>query len=101
MEGDSGFGHYMRSIGRKSPAGAGSLLLSLSAPGESRWKYSVVEPSGLVLRLSRLLTVNLFSALGTNHQPWSIWYMVMDQKPLTGGVCPAAKVSVYLCAPFS
>src|SRR5690349_22108242 len=45
-------------------------LLSLSAPGDSAWKYSVVDPSGLVLRLLRGLTVNLFSGLGTNHQPW-------------------------------
>src|SRR3954449_12435628 len=101
IDGEVAFGQYMRSIGMKSPRGAGSQLLSLSAPGDSAWKYSVVDPSGLVLRLLRGLTVNLFSGLGTNHQPWSISYIVMDQKPSTGGVRPAAKVSVYLFAPFS
>ena len=30
-------------------------------------------------------TVNLFNGLGTNHQPLSIMYIVIDQKPLTGG----------------
>jgi hypothetical protein len=30
-----------------------------------------------------------------NHQPWSISYIVIDQKPLTGGVAPLAKVKLY------
>ena len=54
-------GQYMRSIGRNGPFGAGSQLASLSAPGDSFWKWSVIDPSALVLRLLRGLTVNLFS----------------------------------------
>src|SRR5262245_60377913 len=91
----------MRSIGMKSPLGAGSQLASLSLPGDSFWKYSVSDPSGLYWRLLRGLTVNLLSGFGTNHQPLSIWYMVMDQKALTGGVWPLGKVRVYLLAPVS
>src|SRR5262245_32074799 len=91
----------MRIIGMNSPFGAGSQLDSLSLPGDSVWKYSVVDPSGFVFRLLRGLTVNLLSLFGTNHQPWSIWYIVIDQKPLTGGVWPLAKVSVYLLVPVS
>jgi hypothetical protein len=34
----------------------------------------------------RVLTVNLFSSFGTDHQPLSISYTVSDQKPSTGGV---------------
>src|SRR5262245_62706254 len=88
-------------MGRKSPFGAGSQLASLSAPGDSLWKYSVNEPSSLNLGLLRMLTVNLFIGLGTNHQPSSIWYMVIDQKPSTGGVWPFATLSVYLFAPLT
>ena len=85
----------------KSPFGAGSQFASRSLPGDSFWKYSVSEPSGLYFGLLRRLTVNLFSGLGTNHQPLSISYIVIDQKALTGGVSPFAKVSVYLFAPES
>src|SRR5262245_15545536 len=91
----------MRIIGMNSPFGAGSQLASSSFPGEVFWKYSVSDPSALYLRLLRGLTVNLLSELGTNHQPWSIRYMVIDQKASTGGVSPLAKVSVYLLAPVS
>ena len=59
------------------------------------------EPSAFGFGLSRGLTVNLLSALGTNHQPPSIMYMVIDQKPLTGGVASWANVNVYLLAPVS
>src|SRR4029077_8865693 len=96
IEGEVGFGQYMRNIGMNSPVGAGSQLFSLSLPGDSFWKYSVSEPSALYLGLSRGLTVKRLSGLGTNHQPPSTMYMVIDQKPLTGGVSPLAKVKVYL-----
>src|SRR5574337_1238222 len=101
IDGALSFGQYMRSIGMNSPSGAGSQFDSLSLPGESFWKYSVVEPSALVFRWLRGLTVNLFSLFGTNHQPWSIMYIVIDQNALTGGALPLAQVSVYLCAPVS
>src|SRR5262245_9137831 len=91
----------MRIIGMNSPLGAGSQLASLSLPGDSFWKYSVSDPSGLYLRLLRGLTVNLLSGFGTNHQPSSISYIVIDQNALTGGTWPLAKVSVYLFAPVS
>ncbi len=65
------------------------------------WKCSVTEPSALRTKSFRGLTVNLFSLFGTNHQPLSISYMVMDQKPLAGGSCPLANVSVYWCSPES
>lgn len=64
-------------------------------------EIGVNDPSALKAGLLRMLTVNLFSALGTNHQPWSISYIVIDQNPLTGGVWPLAKVRVYLLAPES
>src|SRR5262245_38019741 len=83
------------------PFGAGSQFATLSFAGDSFWKYSVREPSALYVGLSRGLTVKRLSGLGTNHQPWSISYMVIDQKPLTGGVWPLGKVSVYLFAPVS
>jgi len=38
--------------------------------------------------------------LGTNHQPWSVMDMVIDQKPLTGAVSPLARVIVYRLAPL-
>ena len=38
IEGDVSLGQYIRSIGRKSPFGAGSQLASLSLPGDSFWK---------------------------------------------------------------
>src|SRR5262245_2836376 len=101
IDGALSLGQYMRSIGMNSPFGAGSQLASLSAPGDSVWKYSVIEPSGFAFRSLRGLTVNLLSGFGTNHQPWSIMYIVIDQKPLTGGVCPLANVRVYLLAPVS
>ncbi len=101
IEGSLSFGQYMRSIRRKSPFGAGSQFASMSLPGDSFWKYSVSEPSALYFGLLRRLTVNLFSGLGTNHHPWSISYIVIDQNPSTGGVSPFAKVSVYLFAPKS
>src|SRR5262245_53638253 len=91
----------MRIIGMNSPLGAGSQLASLSLPGESFWKKRVSDPSGLYLRWLRGLTVNLFSGFGTNHQPWSISYIVIDQNALTGGTWPLAKVNVYLLAPVS
>lgn len=81
IDGAFSLGQYMRIMGMNSPSGAGSQFDSLFLPGESFWKYSVIEPSGLAFRLSRGLTVNLFSLFGTNHQPWSIRYMVIDQKP--------------------
>ena len=96
IEGDVSFGQYMRIIGRKSPFGAGSQLL----PCPCRATRSG-STSSLNLGLLRMLTVNLFSGLGTNHQPSSIMYMVIDQKPSTGGVWPFANVSVYLLAPVS
>jgi hypothetical protein len=64
IEGAVSFGQYIRSIGMKSSAGEGNQLASLSLPGESFWKYRVIEPSGLGVRLSRGLTVNLLSGLG-------------------------------------
>src|SRR5262245_18588912 len=91
----------MRSISTNLPLGAGSQFASLSLPGDSFWTYSVSEPSALYFRSLRGLTVNLFSGLGTNHQPWSISYAVIDQKALTGGNWPMGKVSVYLFAPVS
>src|SRR5262249_9608451 len=94
IDGSSSLGQYIRSVRRNGPFGAGSQLASLSLPGGSFWKYSVREPSALYFGLSRRLTVNRFSGLGTNHQPWSISYMVIDQKPSTGGVWPLGKVSV-------
>src|SRR5262249_46326369 len=101
IDGLFSLGQYIRSVRLNGPFGAGSQLASLSLPGDSFWKYSVREPSELYLGLSRGLTVNRFNGLGTNHQPWSISYMVIDQKPLTGGVWPLGKVSVYLFAPVS
>jgi hypothetical protein len=101
IEGGDSFGQYMRNIGIKSPVGAGSQLASLSLPGDSFWKYNVREPSELYLSLLRGLTVNLFSGLGTNHHPWSISYIVIDQKAFTGGISPLAKVSAYLLEPLS
>src|SRR5262249_48379 len=93
---DGGFerGQYIRIISRHSPVGAGSQLACLSFPGDSFWKYRVSDPSGLNTGLSRRLTVNLFSGLGLNHHPPSMRYMVIDQKPSTGGVCPFANVTV-------
>jgi len=38
IDGACSFGQYIRSIGIKSPCGAGSQLASLSLPGESCWK---------------------------------------------------------------
>src|SRR5262249_50013944 len=100
-EGGASFGQYMRNIAMNAPLGAGNQFASWSVPGDSFWKYSVRDPSRLYFRLLRGLTVNLLSMFGTNHQPWSISYMVIDQKPLTGGVAPLAKLSVYLFSPVS
>ena len=97
----AGFGQYIRSIRMKSPFGAGSQLFSLSLPGDSFWNISVSEPSALNAGLFRMLAANRLSGFGTNHQPLSISYIVIDQKPFTGGVSPLANVSLYLCAPFS
>ncbi len=66
IDGEVFLGQCMRSIRMNSPAGAGSQFDSLSLPGDSCWKYSVI-----------------------------------DQKPLTGGFCPFAKVSKDLLAPVS
>ncbi len=52
------------------------------------------------LRIVAQLTVNLFNGLGTNHHPWSISYIVIDQKPSTGGVSPFGNVKVYLLPPL-
>ena len=101
MEGLSVFGQYIRNIRMKLPFGAGSQFASLSAPGDVAWNSSVMEPSGLVVGLLRMLTVNLLSGFGTNHHPLSISYMVIDQKPLTGGSASFAKVIWYLLAPDS
>ena len=101
IDGSFSFGQYIRSIGRNAPLGAGNQFASLSLPGDSFWKYSVTDPSALGTRLLRGLTVNLFKGFGTNHQPLSISYIVIDQKPSTGGSWPLAKVSVYLLAPVS
>jgi hypothetical protein len=38
IEGAFFLGQYIRSIGRKSPFGAGNQFASLSAPGDSFWK---------------------------------------------------------------
>jgi hypothetical protein len=38
IDGLFAFGQYMRSIGMKSPSGAGSQLASLSLPGDACWK---------------------------------------------------------------
>ena len=38
MSARDSLGQYMRSIGMKSPSGAGSRLASLSSPGDSCWK---------------------------------------------------------------
>src|SRR5262249_58618403 len=88
IDGFFSLGQYIRSVRRNGPFGAGSQLASLSLPGDSFWKYSVREPSSLNFGLSRGLTVNRFSGLGTRHQPWSISYMVIDQKPSNGGAYP-------------
>ena len=45
IKGGLSFGQYMRSIGMKSPLGAGSQFESLSAPGSAVWLYSVIPPS--------------------------------------------------------
>jgi len=44
IDGLFSLGQYMRSIGRRTPSGAGSQLASLSLPGDSPWKYNVSEP---------------------------------------------------------
>jgi hypothetical protein len=91
---DFTFGQYIRGIGIKGPFGAGSRFASLSSPGDSLWKESVNDPSTFGFGLSRGLTVNLFKELKTNHQPLSISYIVIDQKPPVGGVRPFWKVNV-------
>src|SRR5262249_25509880 len=86
IDGVVDLGQYMRFIATNGSLGAGSQFAYLSLPGGSLWKYSVSESSALNFGWSRMLTVNLFKGFGTNHQPWSIMYMVIDQKPSTGGV---------------
>ena len=57
VDGDLSFGQYSRSIRTKRSAGAGSQFASLSAPGESCWRYRSTEPSGFVFSFSRWLSV--------------------------------------------
>ena len=41
----------------------------------------------------RMLAVNRLSLFGTNHQPLSISYIVIDQNPFTDGVSPCLAAS--------
>src|ERR1700720_4246619 len=87
---------------RNGPSGAGSQLVSLSAPGDLFWKYSVNPPSASFLncgiigelskyRLSGLSTIN---CAGKS-------YMVIDQNALTGGNWSGVKRMVYRLPPSS
>src|SRR5439155_26130859 len=77
--------------------GAGSQLLSLSAPGLFFWMYSVSDPSEFFFMfgiIGELMRYRLIGFLISSCVLPS--YIVTDQKAFTGGNCPAANVSVYL-----
>ena len=97
IEGLFSFGQYMRNIRINLPSGAGSQLDSLSGPGESFWMYRLVEPSGFVLRFCRALIEYRLIGLRTKKY-WPL-YMVIDQKPCTGGSSPLWKWITYLLDP--
>src|SRR5580704_5724921 len=93
IEGGVSLGQYSRIIGTNLALGAGSQLASFALPGESAWRYRSTEPSALLTNLLRWLRVYRLSGLGTKKYAAS--YIVRDQKPLTGGICPLSKCNTY------
>src|SRR6478752_2112992 len=78
----------------KCRSGAGSQLASRLCPGERAPAYSVREPSSPRVRFLFFVPSEKRCS-GFGWKRCSGLYSVNDQKPLTGGSCPAAKLISY------
>src|SRR5262245_42558861 len=97
IDGSVSCGQYIRSIRMNLPAGAGSQLLSFSDPGLSFWMYRSVEPSGFAFRFC--LGLIEYRLIGLATKKYWLSYIVSDQNPSAGGVCPFSKRMTYLFDP--